>query len=260
MLVFGRGKLGIFIESSKRWVYFQVEEEYLSVRRFPEAVVLKKKWPPPDKQSLSRYFFSSKNLLYLHNCRHDVRRHIREAKCVDIRHKTTCRVKIDTCPLLSFLLYRTSQIAQIWNKPRHTRNSRNKTGKNQQHQQKNKQKIPVSFSINRLLNSSEREKCHVSHLNLVDVLSTGRTRGVAKMIEIHWHTKSHLSHQIKEKSPDNFKECRWTNTKLKCIKTLWYYCLLLPVRPSMTPAFETDAERVLRTPLGSAAILYQSLL
>lgn len=28
-------------------------------------------------------------LLYLHDCRHDVRRHIREAKCVDIRHIKT---------------------------------------------------------------------------------------------------------------------------------------------------------------------------
>jgi hypothetical protein len=36
--------------------------------------------------------------------------------------------------------------------------------------------------------------------------------------------------------------------------------LLLPVRPPMTPAFETDAERVLTTPPGSTAILYQSLL
>jgi hypothetical protein len=35
--------------------------------------------------------------------------------------------------------------------------------------------------------------------------------------------------------------------------------LLLPVRPPMTPAFETDAERVLTTPPGSTAILYQSL-
>ena len=26
---------------------------------------------------------------YLHNCRHDVRRHIRETKRIDIRHKTT---------------------------------------------------------------------------------------------------------------------------------------------------------------------------
>jgi len=26
--------------------------------------------------------------VYLHDCRHDVRRHIREAKCVDIRHIT----------------------------------------------------------------------------------------------------------------------------------------------------------------------------
>ena len=68
-----------------------------------------------NNKSLSRFgsFCFSKNLLYLHNCRHDVRRHIREAKCVDIRHKTTCRVTIDTCPLLSFLclVYRTSQAA-----------------------------------------------------------------------------------------------------------------------------------------------------
>jgi hypothetical protein len=35
--------------------------------------------------------------------------------------------------------------------------------------------------------------------------------------------------------------------------------ILLSVRPPMTPAFETDAERVLTTPPGSTAILYQSL-
>lgn len=73
------------------------------------------------KKSLSLAFFIffwfvyvSSNLLYLHNCRHDVRRHIREAKCVDIRHKTTCRVTIDTCPLLSFLyLFFVSQTNRI---------------------------------------------------------------------------------------------------------------------------------------------------
>ena len=29
------------------------------------------------------------SVAYLHNCRHDVRRHIRETKRIDIRHKTT---------------------------------------------------------------------------------------------------------------------------------------------------------------------------
>ena len=59
--------------------------------------------PPPRESKYSCFSFDLSNLLYLHNCRHDVRRHIREAKCVDIRHKTTCRVTNDTCPLLSSL-------------------------------------------------------------------------------------------------------------------------------------------------------------
>ena len=146
-------------------------------------------------------------LLYLHNCRHDVRRHIREAKCVDIRHKTTCRVTIDTCPLLSFLclFYRTSQTANNFKTTATHEKQKTQGTKPKFSKQQTKTKILVSSKIKQLLNSSrERDKSSVTFHTWILTMSTCDAHGGGvKKIDWKslWHTKSHLSHQIKEESP-----------------------------------------------------------
>lgn len=158
--------------------------------------------PIINKVSLSLGTFPSQNLLYLHNCRHDVRRHIREAKCVDIRHKTTCRVTIDTCPLLSFLffLYRTSQMAQIWKQTtaRETQGTKTEITKSATPVKSNQKKILVSFSINRLVHSFERSVTFHTRILLMSC-PLGAHGGVVKQ---KWLEKS-LAHQITSLAPDN---------------------------------------------------------
>ena len=120
--------------------------EFSSSSRMVDAVRRRRKIQPPPRESKYSRFFDSSNLLYLHNCRHDVRRHIREAKCVDIRHKTTCRVTIDTCPLLSLSCTGRVKRLRFANDRDARQTQSNKTGKKQRQQQQRKRKIPVSLN------------------------------------------------------------------------------------------------------------------
>ena len=180
--------------------------------------------PPPRESKYSCFSFDLSNLLYLHNCRHDVRRHIREAKCVDIRHKTTCRVTNDTCPLLSSL---DESNRTQWNpKLKRSKFEREFGGRNHNKRMKRVSDESLFANLGSFTNQHSKDMFNVS-------VGNNRSRFKTLGTEIH-------------------STCSTTPTKTRtlssCVRRWSFHRQMIN-----TPAFETDAERSRKALPGSTA-------